>query len=292
MLNLKLLAAILIGFITTQTKSLQTTSEKKCAEFHPVGNTGNLVFIEPTARGYESAKLNEFPYMVAIGWKSKNETTFHQCGGVVIDPRYVIGPAFCVQHLPASKRPSIILLGSLNLESPQTVENTVGIKTMVIHPNRTERGVNDDIVIYELEESVSIRPTCLWTKADITASEGTSLMYDTETGKSGKLIKIQRKIYSDYECFKSYEKYPRVNQGIGTTQFCAAELNPDDCHTETFEGPLLIQERKSEKNVVPYLIGLSSFGGICGRFSAPTVYTKISGYINWIESVVWSNVKN
>lgn len=58
-----------------------------------------------------------------------------------------------------------------------------------------------------------------------------------ETGKSGKLIKIQRKIYSDYECFKSYEKYPRVNQGIGTTQFCAAELNPDDCHV-SFSGDM------------------------------------------------------
>jgi secreted trypsin-like serine protease len=35
------------------------------------------------------------------------------------------------------------------------------------------------------------------------------------------------------------------------------------------------------------IVGITSFGGICGLANSPSVYTKISTYIPWIEEKVW-----
>lgn len=34
-------------------------------------------------------------------------------------------------------------------------------------------------------------------------------------------------------------------------------------------------------------IGITSFGRICGLEKSPGVYTRVSKFIPWIESVVW-----
>lgn len=38
------------------------------------------------------------------------------------------------------------------------------------------------------------------------------------------------------------------------------------------------------------IIGLTSFGaGVCGK--APAIYTKVSFYLDWIEKIVWPQVR-
>lgn len=38
-------------------------------------------------------------------------------------------------------------------------------------------------------------------------------------------------------------------------------------------------------------IGITSFGRFCGDKNSPGVYTKVSKYISWIESIVWPESK-
>lgn len=38
-----------------------------------------------------------------------------------------------------------------------------------------------------------------------------------------------------------------------------------------------------------YLIGLVSFGFRCGEFGYPSVYTRVSNYVEWIEDKIKRN---
>lgn len=35
------------------------------------------------------------------------------------------------------------------------------------------------------------------------------------------------------------------------------------------------------------VIGVTSFGKLCGLLETPGVYTRVSNYIKWIEDTVW-----
>lgn len=50
-------------------------------------------------------------------------------------------------------------------------------------------------------------------------------------------------------------------------------------------GPILIRVDENGQSV-PYLIGVTSFGQGCAG-AAPSIYTRTSAYIRWIESIVW-----
>lgn len=35
------------------------------------------------------------------------------------------------------------------------------------------------------------------------------------------------------------------------------------------------------------IIGVTSFGRVCGISGTPGIYTRVSNYLSWIEKVVW-----
>lgn len=45
--------------------------------------------------------------------------------------------------------------------------------------------------------------------------------------------------------------------------------------------------RQSENKCMHTILGVASFGKRCGE--VPDVYTRIYGYLDWIESHVWSD---
>lgn len=40
------------------------------------------------------------------------------------------------------------------------------------------------------------------------------------------------------------------------------------------------------------IIVITSFGAFCGGRKSPSVYTRVSAYIDWIESKVWAHEQN
>lgn len=70
---------------------------------------------------------------------------------------------------------------------------------------------------------------------------------------------------------------------------CYIDLNKtrqsDACQGDS-GGPLLMRVNKTSTTV----IGITSFGHGCGGF-IPGVYTAVSPFLDWIESLVWENGK-
>lgn len=50
-------------------------------------------------------------------------------------------------------------------------------------------------------------------------------------------------------------------------------------------GPLQITSPNND--CVFYVVGITSFGKVCGAARSPGVYTRVSSFIPWIESIVW-----
>lgn len=52
-------------------------------------------------------------------------------------------------------------------------------------------------------------------------------------------------------------------------------------------GPLQIVN--PDNKCIYSIIGITSFGAGCGAKNSPSVYTRVSSYIDWIESKVWAS---
>ncbi|KAK9506529.1 hypothetical protein O3M35_008451 [Rhynocoris fuscipes] len=66
---------------------------------------------------------------------------------------------------------------------------------------------------------------------------------------------------------------------------CAGEKEggKDACSGDS-GGPLVIRQ---DKRCLKTQIGITSFGRDCGLPNMPGIYTRVSYYIPWIESIVW-----
>lgn len=50
-------------------------------------------------------------------------------------------------------------------------------------------------------------------------------------------------------------------------------------------GPLQITNE--DNRCLYHIIGITSFGKVCGAANSPGVYTRVSKFLPWIENTVW-----
>ena len=75
-----------------------------------------------------------------------------------------------------------------------------------------------------------------------------------------------------------------LNQPLPTATFCSsAEAGASSCNGDS-GGPVLTQKSDSDPW---YQMGIVSFGSSFScMFKAPAVYTRVSEYLDWIDSVL------
>lgn len=83
----------------------------------------------------------------------------------------------------------------------------------------------------------------------------------------------------------AFPRTRRLKYGVLPSQLCAGELTggKDTCEGDS-GGPLHVasEDPKCSFDVV----GITSIGGICGTARKPGLYTRVSYYREWIESVI------
>lgn len=112
--------------------------------------------------------------------------------------------------------------------------------------------------------------------------------------KSDWLLKGSVTGISNNKCHHQYEplKVSGLSNGILHSQICAVGertsrgIAVDTCPGDS--GSAL--QVSSNHNHKYYLVGLTSFGLGCGS-TFPSIYSKISSRVQWIESFVWPNSK-
>lgn len=234
--------------------------------------------------------------MALLGFEELDKTISWSCGGSLISELYVLTAGHCLRSQNGPLK--IVRLGDLIIDT--TYDDAMPIELEIIeiiqHPKYSTASKYHDIALLRLNETVVfnpyIRPICL-----PSAINGDRLIA-TGWGRTGfadepstKLLKVFLEPFSNEECNNYYanDVDRKLAKGIDhKTQFCVGSRfeNKDTCPGDS-GGPLQSHHRK--QYCMFTIVGITSFGKICGFQNSPGVYTRVLPYVEWIEGIVWPN---
>ncbi|XP_061398236.1 serine protease snake-like [Musca vetustissima] len=230
----------------------------------------------------------EFPYMAALGWDSMFEegSYDYKCGGVLVWDNYVLTAAHCaiLNGLP----PSVVLVGGTNLTD--TKNKPIKVAKVIKYPMYNPKMSYHDIALIKLESSPGEDPLCIWTLYAMDDLNVTAVGYGhTQFAgtNSESLLKAHLTIVPNKDCASQYTGEDSLPQGIVDSQLCAKdfERQSDTCQGDS-GGPLILHSQNSMGYEKSFVVGITSFGRGCG-FDKPGVYTRVSEYLDWIESIIF-----
>lgn len=251
--------------------------------------------------GGMQSQLDEFPWTALIEYRKPNNETKFVCGGSLINSRYVLTAAHCVQPARSGWEVIGVRLGEWNLTAEMDCEHiteyctdapvNVGIEKIIVHEDyQLSKSHYNDIALIRLSRSVSmtdfISPVCLPIAEPQRSKNKVGLRGYVagwpriETGAySDVKLKNPLEISDPESCANTYE---RLGVILKDTQLCAKPFDGSNpCGIISVGGsPLTIVE-----DVYNYQYGLISIGpSHCGSKDIPEVYTNVAKYIDWIES--------
>lgn len=258
-----------------------TINEEKC-EY----TTGLIV-------GGIEAKRGEFPHMAAIGYKTFGNTNYY-CGGSVISESFVLTAAHCYKKAYSKRENApFARIGGLNVNKVGDGEN-VDIAEFIKHEQYSKTSKQNDIMLVRLARDLTftlfLRPACLSQESYISDLKAVATGWGaTEYAGSNSdvLLKVGLDILDLNLCQTAFEDHAEVI--VNNNQICSGILagKKDTCQGDS-GGPL--QQVSKDNKCVYEIIGITSFSTpTCASINSPSVYTKVSAYLDWIEAKVWPN---
>lgn len=244
--------------------------------------------------------IDEYPWYALLEYVSKKGTRAFQCGGSLINNRYVLTAAHCLanKRLDDGERLVSVRLGEhntateLDCEDDGTMEvcadppQDFGIEAQIIHPGYEKNGAfqHHDIALIRLDRDVTLNnyvsPVCLPVDNFTPTSPNVNVtaVGFGHTGRqkhSGIKKQAQFPVFAQEECDKKWRNVQIIEQ-----QLCAGGVFGIDSCSGDSGGPLMTRRL--------YWIqeGVISFGNQCALEGWPGVYTRVSSYLDWIRATI------
>ncbi|XP_011190157.1 trypsin-1 isoform X1 [Zeugodacus cucurbitae] len=251
----------------------------------------------PKIVGGSEAEKSELPYMVSLMRRGG-----HFCGASILNEQWLVTAGHCVCNglnkiFHASQIQGVIGLHSISqyLNGNSAEKSTpirINFKRIIPHPKYECTNVKNDIALLQLEEPLKfterVKPICVSVENPLIEYEnqlaivsgwGWTNENQEEGQKADILKKVTVKIWNNHSCEKSYQINGKPSSLISDTQLCAGLKNggADSCWADS-GGPLIMKDK--------ILVGIVSTGIGCARPGLPGIYTRVSKYVDWMESVL------
>ncbi|KAL7732204.1 hypothetical protein ACLKA6_018444 [Drosophila palustris] len=227
----------------------------------------------------------QFPYQVLLNQQTDTGWTPF-CGGVIISNRIILTAAHCIlDDLPAVK----IYFGAVdrnNIKETGQQRLIVKQKNIVVHPEYDPNNLLNDLALIKLPADLQfddyIQPAQLpdpnqfyeneiavvsgWGKSSVPGSMTSQLQYYNVT------------VLSNEECKSILHKY-QPGMFFPSSWICLSPSERSPCSGDS-GGPLVLRNGDGTNT----LLGVASFvtDALC-TVNRPTVYTRISSLLSWIE---------
>ncbi|KAL1117766.1 hypothetical protein AAG570_004081 [Ranatra chinensis] len=215
----------------------------------------------------------------------------------MVSEKFVLSAAHCAETRDLGVA-RWVRLGELDLSTTLDDEGLqdLVIVSRIVHPEYKWPAIYHDIALFKLRRGAVftnwVRPVCLHNDPVIPVSTGVATGWgrtDFVGDTSPQLMEVELTLVEGEDCenLLGRSNGTRLPRGLDPEiMLCAGEKEggKDTCSGDS-GGPLVIQE---VGKCLTTQVGITSFGRECGKPNSPGVYTRVSYYVPWIESIVWA----
>ncbi|XP_041639121.1 elastase-1-like [Cheilinus undulatus] len=241
-------------------------------------------YSEERVVGGEVANPNSWPWQVSLQYQS-GSNYYHTCGGILIRREWVLTAAHCVDRGKTWRA----VLGDHNINSHEGKEQYMGVSKIYLHPHWNPNNVAGgyDIALLRLSSDAYLNN---YVQLGALPPPGQILPHNnpcyitgwgrTQTG--GQLSVNLKQAYMPIVDYKTCSSLAWWGSTVKDTMVCGGGNSDSGCQGDS-GGPL-----NCAVNGQWVIHGVTSFvsSNGCNSHRKPTVFTRVSAYISWINSIM------
>ncbi|KAL2087424.1 hypothetical protein ACEWY4_016252 [Coilia grayii] len=207
------------------------------------------------------------------------------CGAIILGTEWILTAAHCVYRTDPNKLE--VTVGEHNREVEEGSEQSRKVKTVLQHERYNHTSKDSDLALLRLMSPIRLSPyvipICLPIKTGTFSRTLASIRLSTVSGwgrlaQSGPASIILQRLHVPRVPLQECVSHTGLH--VSNNMLCAGfkEGGRDSCQGDS-GGPLVTRYKNTH-----FLLGIVSWGKGCAAIDSYGVYTRVSNYLQWIES--------